>query len=248
MKALILAAGYGTRLYPYTRNHPKPLLRVHKRLLIDYLLDKLAKLDGLSRIVVVTNARFFEKFKAWKDASPLNDKIRIVNDGSTSPRNKLGAIVDMRLGIEKGGEDEDYLVLGGDNFLDESLGEFVAFAINKRPAISIGVVDVGSKKKACHYGVVVLAGDKQVMDFQEKPKEPKSSLAATCLYYFPKVKLGLVKKCLASSLFCFDSIGNYIGWLSREDLVYGFIFKKMWFDVGRPEVYRNLNKILKQRG
>ena len=202
MKVLILAAGYGTRLYPATKYIPKPLLEVNGRPLIEYLLDKIEGLNGISKIIIVTNGRFFEKFKNWGKTSRLKKKIRIINNGSTDPKDRLGAVADFYLGVKKEGADDDYLVLGGDNFLDEPL---------------------------------------------EKPIHPKSSLAAMCLYYFPREKLSLAGKCMAGSRRCFDSIGKYIGWLSKEDKVYGFTFKKMWFDVGRPETYRKLNRILKER-
>jgi glucose-1-phosphate thymidylyltransferase len=247
MKVLILAAGYGTRLYPYTRYFPKPLLKVNKRPLIDYLLDKVARCGDLSRIAVVTNARFLKHFEVWKKTSELKNKIRIINDMSTSPRNKLGAIADMSLGIAKEGLGEDYLVLGGDNFLEERLEDFIAFARKKKPYITIGVVDVGSRFRVKEYGVVILGAGKKIIDFEEKPLKPRSSLAAMCLYYFPRSKLGLIRKCISSTKFHFDNIGAYIGWLTKNDSVYGYAFKKMWFDVGRPETYRKLNRILKEK-
>ena len=247
MKVLILAAGYGTRLYPATKYIPKPLLEVNGSPLIEYILDKVEGLNSLSKIIIVTNGRFFEKFKNWGKTSRLKKKIRIINDGSTDPKDRLGAVADFYLGVKKEGADDDYLVLGGDNFLDEPLEKFIAFARKKKPAVSVGIVDVKSKIEARNYGIVVLNGSKQVVDFQEKPIHPKSSLAAMCLYYFPREKLSLAGKCMAGSRRCFDSIGKYIGWLSKEDKVYGFTFKKMWFDVGRPETYRKLNRILKER-
>ncbi len=248
MKALILAAGYGTRLYPYTKYFPKPLLEVNKKPVIGYLLDKLEKLDGLTRVVVVTNARFYKHFLEWRKSSRLKDKIRIVNDLTRSPKEKLGAIADMYLGLKKEGLDDNFLVLGGDNFLEEPLNDFFKFAQKKKPQITIGVVGVGSRREARHYGVVLLNRNKQIIDFQEKPLQPKSRLAAMCLYYFPRSKLGLVKKCIRSCRPSFDNIGTYIGWLARQERVYGFTFKKMWFDIGSIETYRKLNKLLRDKG
>jgi glucose-1-phosphate thymidylyltransferase len=245
MKALILAAGYGTRLYPYTKYFPKPLLKIDQRPVIDYLLDKLEFLPDLSQVAVVTNARFFRHFCRWKEKSPLKKKIRIINDLTQSPKDKLGAIADMYLGIKKGGFGEDYLVLGGDNFLEEGLADFVTFARRKSPHIAIGIVDIGAKTKARNFGVVLLGRKNRIIDFQEKPLKPKSSLAAMCLYYFPKGKLCLIKECLCDSGLSFDNIGAYIGWLTQKEEVYGFVFKKRWFDIGHIQTYRKLNSILK---
>jgi len=57
MNALILAAGYATRLYPLTLDTPKPLLPVAGRPVLDYMLDELRAIPGLRRVIVVTNHR-----------------------------------------------------------------------------------------------------------------------------------------------------------------------------------------------
>ena len=65
MKALILAAGYGTRLASVIKDTPKPLIPVGKRPLIDYVVDKLADIKSLSEIVVVSNNKFTPHFQKW---------------------------------------------------------------------------------------------------------------------------------------------------------------------------------------
>lgn len=245
MRALILAAGYGTRLYPYIKNFPKPLLEVNNRPIIDYLIDKLAKIKGLSRISVVTNARFFKHFQKWRMGLEIKDKVHIINDRTTSPENKLGAIKDMYLAFEKEGLNDDYLVLGGDNFFEEPLDGFMDFARKKHPAVTIGLFDVKKKSEARYFGVVHINQKKKVMEFVEKPAKPKSSLVATCVYYLPREKLNLTRDCIKDSLASFDNVGSYISWLVDKDEVYGFTFKKMWVDIGRMEIYQKLNQVLK---
>ena len=58
MKALILAAGYATRLYPLTKKYPKPLLEVKGRPIIDYIIEKIAKVSSINEIYIVTNSKF----------------------------------------------------------------------------------------------------------------------------------------------------------------------------------------------
>ena len=125
MKALILAAGYATRLYPYTKNFPKPLLEVNQKPIIEYLTEKLEGLPGLSEILVVTNGRFYPYFEKWKKTLKTGKKIRIVNDLTQSPEDRLGAIGDMNFVFGKFGFNDDYLVIGGDNFFQEPLSKFV---------------------------------------------------------------------------------------------------------------------------
>lgn len=245
MKALILAAGYGTRLYPYIKNYPKPLLEINQKPVIEYLLDKLIRLNGLSEVIIVTNDRFFRHFKKWRDGLDLKIKTRIINDLSKSPEEKLGAVKDMYLVFKKEGFDDDYLILGGDNFFREPLEKFVDFAADKSPAISIGVFDIKNKSEAVNYGVVSLDKQGRIREFKEKPDRPKSSLVATCIYYFPRKKLKLIKGCIEDSEISFDNIGVYIDWLTKKDLVYGFIFKHLWVDIGRIETYERLKEIMK---
>ena len=64
MTAIILAAGYATRMYPLTLNFPKPLLEVGGKRIIDWLLDDLES-SGVERTVVVSNHKFIDQFEAW---------------------------------------------------------------------------------------------------------------------------------------------------------------------------------------
>ena len=112
MKSLILAAGYGTRLYPYTKNYPKSLLKVNNRPIIEYLLDKLEGLNDLSKILIVTNDRFYKHFDDWRQKLKIKNRVKIVNDCTQTVEEKLGAIRDMELVFREEGFSEDFLVLG----------------------------------------------------------------------------------------------------------------------------------------
>src|SRR5919108_365747 len=65
MRALILAAGYATRLYPLTKDRPKPLLEVGGQPLVDWILDAIAEVAAIEEVHLVTNAKFAPAFRAW---------------------------------------------------------------------------------------------------------------------------------------------------------------------------------------
>ncbi|MFA5361819.1 MAG: nucleotidyltransferase family protein [Candidatus Omnitrophota bacterium] len=245
MKALILAAGYGTRLYPYTRFLPKPLLKVNKRPIIEYLLDKIIELDGLSEIIVVTNDRFFKRFGAWRETLPFKKKVRVLNDMTKNPKERLGAVGDMNWVFRKTGFDEDYLVLGGDNFFKAPLTDFVREGKKNAPSVTVGVFDVKDREEACHYGVVTVGRGNRIVKFVEKPAHPESSLIAMCLYYLPVEKAGLIAEYFKTTN-SKDSIGVFIDWVTKQDKVFGSTFHDFWIDIGRIQTYRKLKSLFKK--
>src|SRR5436190_10883057 len=127
---IILAAGYATRLYPLTLTQPKPLLTVAGQPMIDYVLDNLAPIGGISRVYVVTNSKFAGHFQKWADhyrATKSKLDFTIVNDGSTDDSNKLGAIGDLHLVLTREHVDDDIVVVAGDNLFSEQLTGFGDF-------------------------------------------------------------------------------------------------------------------------
>lgn len=242
MKALILAAGYATRLYPLTKDFPKPLLKVGNRAIIDYIVEKIDRLEDIDEIIVITNDCFFSQFKDWAKTIISNKKIDILNDLTKTVIQKRGAIGDIRFTIENKLLYDDLLVIGGDNLFDGYLEDFIRFAKTKNSSI-IGIYDMKDKNIAKKYGVVKIDEENKIIDFQEKPKNPKSSLVAMCLYYFPKKKLDFIKKYLLTKTDKKDATGFYIDWLSKRNTVYGFIFGGHWFDIGHHDFYAQAKKL-----
>lgn len=238
MQILILAAGYGTRLYPVIKNTPKPLLDVGGRPMIDYVLDKVRDFEGLSRVSVVTNNKFFGHFQKWAaDRKDFKAEIRVVNDGTNVPEERLGSIGDISFAIKADSIDDDLMVVGGDNLFDYDLTDYYRFAVGKNPAVTIGLFDIGNLEEAKQMGVVALDANKKVVSFEEKPQQPKSTLIAMCLYYFPKSSLAMLSQYIKESEKT-DKAGDYIRWLSQKQTVYGYQFQGKWFDIGSLESYR----------
>ncbi len=230
MRVVILAAGYGTRLYPLTRKVAKPLIPINSKPIINFLVDKIEALQKhfpIAEIKIVANNKFYPSFLAWKKKYQV--KVKILNDGSNSPSDRLGAIKDIKFAIDN--VRTDWLVLGGDNLFDDNLVSFLKFSLDKRPHPTIGIYDVKRKNKAKRFGVVILDKNKQVVRLDEKPSNPDSTLAASCVYFFPKQSLNLLDSFVRNNG-RHDASGQYIAWLAKKTKVFGYLFKGRWFDIG----------------
>ena len=241
MIVIILAAGYATRLEPLTLKTPKSLLPVANKLIVDRILDKVAEIEGVTSIYIITNAKFFDNFKSWLKSSKRRNKITLINDGTTSNETRLGAIRDLEIVIKDKAIDDDVFVVAGDNLFDFSLKEFLKFAKAKSDGVSIALHDIRSLEAARSFGVVSIDGNNRVTDFSEKPAEPKSTLISTGIYYLPKGKLSFIEKYVGGQN-KLDAPGYYIGWLAKTDKVYGFAFSEDWYDIGTLESYKKAEK------
>ncbi len=240
MKALILAAGYATRLYPLTKDRPKSLLLVGKRTIMDHLIQKLEGLDEIEDIYIVTNQKFYGAFRDWLKTLKTKKRVVLDSDGSTTNENRLGALGDIRLVLERQRLHDDLMILAGDNMFDWDLKGFVEYVKVGPTLFAMGAYDIGDKEKASRYGVVEVDQRGNVDNFLEKPQESPSSLVATGIYYFPKDGLHLVTDYLKVGNEK-DAPGHFVQWLHKEREVRCYVFKGVWYDIGDIESYRKAN-------
>jgi glucose-1-phosphate thymidylyltransferase len=231
MHAVVLAAGYATRLRPLTDRFAKPLLPLAGRPMLDYLADKIDEVGEVEALHVVTNSRFAGDFGRWAAGRSGRLPVVVHDDGTSSNADRLGAIGDLRFVIEQAAlEDEDLLVVAGDNLFDFSLDEYVRFW---RPlgGSAIGVHDVGDLALARQYGVVELDHADRVVSLVEKPEEPASTLASIAAYLFTAEHAGLVQQYLDEGN-APDQPGRFVVWLYPRRPVYGYRFQGEWLDIG----------------
>ena len=247
MKALILAAGYATRLYPLTKEFPKPLLTIGSKPIINYIIEKLRPVEEIDEVIVVTNSKFISLFKKWSAGIRISKRLTLVDDLTAEHAIKRGAIGDMDFAIDKKRIKDDLLVIGGDNLFDGDLSGFLLFAKTNKDRPTMGVYDIKDRKKAKEYGVVKLDRKNRVIDFKEKPQNPKSTLVAMCLYYFPGKRLGLIKEYLNHQAKKSDASGLYIDWLSKKVPVYGFVFGGRWYDIGHHRLYNEAKEAFQMK-
>jgi glucose-1-phosphate thymidylyltransferase len=232
MKAVILAGGYATRLYPLTLDRPKALLPVAGRPMVEHQLERLDEIEGLDEVLLVTNSKFAEAFRAWAVGRGRDD-VRIIDDGTSDEESRLGAIGDLEVAIREGPIDEDLLVLAGDNLFSESLAEFAEFDREKQ-APALGVYDVGDLEAIRSYNAIELDADDRVIFFEEKPEQPRSTLTGIALYYYPREALGLVREYLDGGNNP-DQPGRLIEWLYSRTAVYAWRVPGRWYDIGSKE-------------
>jgi glucose-1-phosphate thymidylyltransferase len=231
VKAVILAAGYATRLYPLTLDRPKALLPVGGKPMVEHLLARLEGVQGLEEIQLVTNSKFAGAFREW--AAETGSGVRIVDDGTTDEETRLGAIGDLDLAIRVGDIDDDLLVLAGDNLFSESLAGFAEFG-REKGAPALGVYDVGDLDAIRRYSAIELDSADRVTFLEEKPERPRSTLAGIALYFYPRSSLGLVQEYLVEGNNP-DQPGRLVEWLYPRVDVYAWRVPGRWYDVGSKE-------------
>ena len=229
MKAIILAAGYATRLRPLTDSIAKQLLPIGGRPMMDWVCDKVEEVTD--EIHVVTNTRFADDFGRWASG---RGTVTVHDDGTTSNADRLGAIGDIAFVLERAGSEDELLVIAGDNLFDFRLGEFLDFWREKGTASAVAVYDCGDLELATHYGVIEVGEDDRVVSFEEKPSEPRSTLVATACYLYHREHVPLIERYLAAGNPP-DQPGRLIAWLHEREPVYGYRFPGLWYDVGNPE-------------
>ncbi len=243
MKAVILAAGYATRLYPLTIDTPKCLLSVSGRTILDRLCDKLNEITSLDQVLVVSNAKFYDRLRQWQQKAATKAPVSVINDGTRSNDKRLGAIGDLSLGLKTIGIDDDVLMFASDNLFEEDLGGFTRFCSEHRQAVCIAVYDIGDPKLAAgKFGVIETEKDGRVRAIEEKPAQPRSSLIGMGVYYFPKPSLPLVAEYLAGNE-AQDAPGHYIRWLAQKTDIYSYLFKGIWYDIGNLEALNEAQKL-----
>jgi glucose-1-phosphate thymidylyltransferase len=233
MKAIVLAAGYGTRLYPLTRSIAKPLLPVGGRPMLDHLLERVGGVAEVDAVHVVTNHKFADSFRQWADARKRGAaRLEVHDDGTTSEDDRLGAIGDVAFVVDAAGlENDDLLVIAGDNLFDFSLGDYIRWWRGKGEASAVALYDVGDLELVRKYGVVALAGDERVVSFEEKPDQPQSTLAATATYIYHRRHVPLLRRYLDEGNSP-DQPGRFVAWLCLRAPVFGYTFEGDWRDIG----------------
>ena len=236
MKAIILAAGYATRLYPLTENFPKPLLPVGGKPILDWLIEDLSTV--VDEFIVVTNHKFSSIFESW---AAEKQNVRVLDDGTESNETRLGAVKDIQLAYW--GIEDDIFVMAGDNVLDFSLVPFIRFAQERGTSCVMCHVenDLAHLQRTA---VITVGTNQRITSYEEKPQEPKGNLAVPPFYYYRHGDLNRIAEALDNG--CgYDAPGSFAAWLSSHTTMKAYRMPGSRYDIGNLESYENVQKTYK---
>lgn len=239
MKCIILAAGYATRLYPLTKNFPKPLLDVGGKPILDWLIEDIG--DAVDEFVVVSNHKFAEIFEGWAAKHP--EKIRVIDDGTSTNETRLGAVRDIQIAVACIREDTDYLVMAGDNMLDFSLRGFIGYAQEKKTSC-VMAHEENRLEALQKTAVITTDGDGLIRTYEEKPKEPKGNLAVPPFYIYRAKDISRIREALDDG--CgYDAPGSFAAWLSKHVDMHAWRMTGKRYDIGDIASYEAVKEKFK---
>lgn len=245
MKAIVLAAGYATRLYPLTKDRPKSLLEVAGKTILDHIVEKMERVDQLDEVIVVTNDKFTGHFEEWAQKAPYNKKLTVMNDGTLTNDTRLGAIGDIQFVLDQLKVEDHLMILAGDNLFDFELTDFAAYfeEAGTDCITAYEETDDAQRKRA---GIVELDENRKVLSFEEKPKQPKSPYAVPAFYLYKKETLPLFKRYLEEGNNP-DAPGHFVPYLLQHKPVHAYLFEGKRYDIGTVESYERVKAIFNQR-
>jgi len=203
-------------------NRAKALLEYEGKPLLTYIVDNV---PGNVPILIATNRRFEAEFLRWQKRT--DRQVEICFEEARRDEEKKGAVGALHFWIEKKKVKQDLLVIAGDNYFEVDIAKFIA-AYDGEKAL-VAVHDIGDKSEAVQFGVVRLEGNR-IVEFEEKPSSPKSTLIATALYILPACLFPTLARYCSEGMT--DALGNFISYLVSTEKVRAYVFTEAWFDIG----------------
>jgi len=249
MDVLILAAGFGTRLYPLTHDTPKALIDINGKPIIEYTIKKIEEIADVDTIYILSNNKFYNNFTEWLDnfKSSTNKKIKILNNGVDKESEAKGVLKDLKysLNLMDTRDTKELLILGSDNLYFLDLNKVIA--LGRKNNSGVIAIRKTTKELIKKYSAVLLDKNKKLISFQEKPQNPKSNLASIFCYYLTKKEINIMKK----EIFGGERISekarnptNIVEFLYNQRDFYGYCFTEPWYDIGCLEELTNARKNL----
>ena len=238
MKNIVLAAGYATRLYPVTEHFPKPLLAIGGRTILDRLICDIDTIEDINEHLIVSNRTFLPHFEKWKNESRYTKEITLIDDGTTTNENRLGAVRDLLLAIETRQPDDDLLVVAADNVLTFSFRGFTDYFKEKQTSVIMMYYEPDLKALQ-RTGVITIDRNRRVLEMHEKPLKPKSHCAVPPFYIYKKTDIELIKSCITED-YIMDAPGNLVKSMLDKTDFHAWEMTGKRYDIGTLETYYQL--------
>ena len=229
MIAIVLAAGYATRLYPLTENFPKPLLLVNEKPILNWLLDDLEEQEEITGYVIVSNHKFIGYFEGWKETLNYKKPVILVDDGSTDNEHRLGAVKDIQVALEaiKG--------RSGESFLSQ-----------KKQAPCVMCHEENDLKRQQKTAIIVKDAEDKIISYEEKPEVPKGNLAVPPFYCYREEDVARIDEAIKAGCST-DAPGSFAAWLSHQTDVYAWTMSGKRHDIGDSASYDAVQEIMKNQ-
>ncbi|MDR3238899.1 MAG: nucleotidyltransferase family protein [Clostridiales bacterium] len=242
MKAIILVAGYATRLYPLTLNLPKALLPIGGKPILETIIEHVGAVSAIDGIYAVSNHKFAGHFEKWAETSPI--PVKVLDDGTTSEENRRGAIGDIAFVMEQENLDDDTVIIAGDNYFTFSLQNYYQYFLDKN-SDCVCVRQIADREELKQLGVAVLDADGRLLRMVEKPADPPSDYAVFATYMYKKETMQMIHAYLREGNKP-DAPGNFVQWLCQRKPVYAFHMDGDCFDIGTPAAYEEVQQWVKK--
>lgn len=260
MKAIILAAGYGTRLAKsskntpyekYLKDRPKGLIELGGQTIIDTLIKKVKKY--VDEIRVITNQKYFRNFQAWHKGLKrgMKKKVFLINDGSTENENRKGTFLD--LAIAAGYTDQlkieqikdSVLVLVSDRYANFDFKKMIKLSEERKASINVGfrLKDI---KKAIKHGQLQVDSENRLQQFAEKADPPVSRFISTAFYLYTPEALGFIPEYIRASGNV-DASGHFLEFLCKKLPVYIYEVEENPYDIGDLENYLEAKQMIEKK-
>ncbi len=268
MKAVLLCAGYATRMGALTARFPKSLLPVAGRPILDDLVDQLIATERIDEIVVVANRRDYAHFERWRrdrvdetgerrepdgcepGAHDVAVPIRLLDDGTRSNEERLGAVGDLAFAIEAAALEGPLVVAAGDNLFRFDLAGYLdAFACEAEEGGASTMVLLSRERdraRLSRSGVAEVAPDGRLLRLWEKPASPPSDDACPPLYLLGAEAIAEVRRFREARPNA-DAPGHLIAWLAEHSVVRTHRMDGERLDVGDLASYRAAEAWLAER-
>lgn len=236
MKAVILAAGQGTRLRPVTLTMPKPLVPVANKSLIVYAIEAL-KNAGLKEIGIVVNSLDSAIPQQLGNGKSMGVKLEYIIQ-----EEQLGLAHAVNLCRDFVG-DEPFAVFLGDNIFQDKMESLLRGFPKSNAEAAIALYEVPDPQR---FGIAVIDGD-EIIRVVEKPQDPPSNLAICGVYLFRKSifeSIAQIRPSWRNELEITDAIQRLVQGEHGDVKVLPYVLNGWWIDAGKPSAIVNANQLV----